>query len=203
MKTDSVRVGLTGGIGSGKSTVAAMLRKLGAFVVDADAVSHTATASNGAALPGIVSFFGAEFLDSKGALNRHKIRETIFKDPTAKSKLEQILHPLIRREMLAEADVASSRGAPCVVFDIPLLVESEAWRNFVNSVLVVDCTPEKQVRRVKERSGFSDEMVQSVISAQATRHDRLQAADIVLFNDDCSLEQLSTCVQAIASKIGL
>lgn len=203
MKADPVHVGLTGGIGSGKSTVALMLQKLGAVVVDADAISRAATAPDGAALPGIATLFGPDFLGTDGALNRPKMRETVFNDPTAKSKLEQILHPLIRREMVAQADLASSRGAHCVVFDIPLLVESGTWRNFVNSVLVVDCTQDTQIRRVKERSGYSDEMVLSVISAQASRQDRLQTADIVLFNDDCSLGHLATCVQTIASKIGL
>lgn len=203
VKTDPVHVGLTGGIGSGKSTVAAMLQKLGAAIVDADAISRATTAPNGAALPAIATCFGPDFLSIDGALNRQKMRETIFRDPAAKSQLEHILHPLIRREMLAEAAMASSRGVPCVVFDIPLLVESGAWRNFVDSVLVVDCTPETQIQRVKERNGLSEEIVLSVISTQANRNDRLRAADIILFNDGCSLEQLATCVQAVASKIGL
>lgn len=203
VRTDPVLLGLTGGIGSGKSTVAAMLTNLGAAIIDADAFSRAATAPKGLALPAIASLFGPEFLSADGSLNRQKMRDTIFREPEAKRKLENILHPLIRSEMLTSANLASSRGAPCVVFDIPLLVESEAWRNLVDSVLVVDCTQETQMRRVKERNGLSEEVILSIISTQASRNDRLRAADIVLFNDSCSLGQLASCVQAIAAKIGL
>ena len=203
MKTVPFHIGLTGGIGSGKSTVAAMLQKLGAAIVDADAISRATTAPEGAAISRISTTFGPEYLDSDGALNRENMRKTIFTDASAKSKLEHILHPLIRHQMLAQANLASDAGATCVVFDIPLLVESGAWRSFVNSVVVVDCTLEMQLLRVKQRSGISDDMVRSVISAQASRNDRLNAADIVIFNDSCSMGQLATCVQAIASRIGL
>lgn len=203
VKSDPVQIGLTGGIGSGKSTVATMLQKLGAIIVDADAISRAVTAAGGAAVPEIATVFGPEFVDLDGALDRHKMRETVFKDSNAKKNLEQILHPLIRREMLIQAELASSRGASCVVFEIPLLVESGTWRNFVDSVLIVDCTAETQKRRVKERNGLSDEMVHNVMAAQASRRDRLAAADIVLFNDNCSLNQLAARVQAIAFKIGL
>lgn len=171
--------------------------------MDADAISRATTASNGIAIPEIAAAFGPEFIDWDGALNRQKMREIAFKDSTAKEKLELILHPLVRREMLAQAKLATSRGANCVVFDIPLLVESGTWRSFLNSVLVVDCKVETQMLRVKARSGLAQEIVQSIISAQVSRGDRLRAADIVLFNDGCSLERLATQVRAIASEIGL
>lgn len=203
MKALPVHIGLTGGIGSGKSTVAALLHKLGASVVDADAISRAATAPNGSAMPEIAIAFGPAFVALDGALNRTKMREAVFKDPAAKKKLEHIVHPLVRREMLAQADFAISRDATCVVFDIPLLVESGEWRSFLDSVLVVDCTVESQVLRVKERSGLAEETVRSVISAQASRSDRLRAADVVIFNDYCSLAQLAAQVQSIAYEIGL
>lgn len=206
LKTQSVRViriGLTGGIGSGKSTVATMLQDLGAVIVDADAIARAITAPQGVALSGIAALFGPLFFDSAGALNREKMREIVFKDPTAKSKLENLLHPLIRQEMRAQADLACAQGATFLVFDIPLLVESGDWRNHLDFVLVVDCTPETQILRVRERNGFSSEVVRTVISAQASRKDRLQAADMVLFNDHCSLDQLASCVRAIVSKFGL
>lgn len=171
--------------------------------MDADAISHAATASNGTAIPEIATAFGPEFIDRDGALNRQRMREIAFNDSTAKKKLERILHPLVRREILAQATLATSRGATCLVFDIPLLVELGTWRNSLNSVLVVDCTVETQILRVKARSGLAQEIVQSIISAQAGRGDRLRAADIVLFNDGCTLEQLAIQVRAIASEIGL
>ena len=203
MKIAPVRLGLTGGIGSGKSTVAGMLQKLGAVIVDADAISRTSTATNGVAITEIAAVFGPEFIDSDRALNRQKMRETIFKDPAAKSKLERIVHPLIRKEMLAQAVFASSNGAACVVFDIPLLVESGTWRNFVHSVLVIDCTGETQLQRVKERSGLTNETIQRIVASQTNREDRLRAADFVIFNNSCSTDQLAISVRAIASKIGL
>ena len=198
-----VRLGLTGGIGSGKSTVAALLQKLQASIVDADTISRLLTTRSGAALREIAATFGPEFISSSGDLNREMMRETVFQNSSAKSKLERILHPLIRQEMLVQADFASSRGAPCVVFDIPLLVETRSWRDFVDLVLVVDCTPSTQISRVKARNGLSKTIVQSVMAAQASREERLHAADIVLFNDNCTLEQLADSVSAIAWKIGL
>lgn len=203
MATYPIRLGLTGGIGSGKSTVASMLQKLSAVVVDADAIARELTASNGEALPHIVALFGPNYIDIDGKLNRDKMRATVFKEPWAKRQLEDILHPLIREKMLMRARSASFHGAACVVFDIPLLVESGSWRNFVDCVLVVDCTPETQMNRVKARNGFSDAEVRTILAAQASRAWRLRAADIVLFNDNCSLANLAVNVRAIAQKIGL
>jgi len=199
----AIRLGLTGGIGSGKSTVAAMLQKLQAFIVDADAISRQLTTHDGPALPQIAAIFGPEFIDTSGALNRERMREVVFQNTSAKSKLERILHPLIRQQMLKQADYASSQGFACVVFDVPLLVESGSWRNFVDVVLVVDCTPATQLSRVEARNGLSAAVVQNMMAAQASRGERLRAADIVLFNDNCSLEQLASTVSAIAPKIGL
>lgn len=203
VKGNAIRLGLTGGIGSGKSTVAAMLQGLNASVIDADEISRRLTARQGAALPQIAATFGPAFIDANGALNRPKMRETVFNDSSAKTRLEGILHPLIREEMLVQANLACAQGAACVVLDIPLLVESGAWRNFIDLVLVVDCTASTQVSRVIARNGLSDAAVQSMMAAQLSREERLLAADIVLFNDDCSMEQLVSSVSAIAPKIGL
>ena len=203
VKVSPLRIGLTGGIGSGKSTVAAILHTLGAAIVDADAISRATTAPGGAAIAQIAKAFGTEFIDQKGALNREKMRQAIFTDALKKSKLENILHPLIRHEMLMQANAAFSAHARCVVLDIPLLVESGAWRSSVDSVVVIDCTPETQASRVRQRSALPDDVIRTIISAQACRIDRLNAADIVVFNDHCSIAQLVTRVQAIASRIGL
>ena len=203
MAVRSIRVGITGGIGSGKSTVAAILNKLKAIVIDADEISRRLTASKGAALPQIEAIFGSEFLDDNGELNREKMREIVFNDFSARNRLQRILHPHIQREVLAQANLASDKGAACVVFDIPLLVESGYWRSFVDLVLVVDCTVGTQLNRVKARSGLSDTIVQNVMAAQVSREERLNAADIVVFNDNCSLEQLALSVHRSAQKIGL
>ena len=203
VKKRVVRVGLTGGIGSGKSTVAAMLQALGAEVIDADAISRTLTASGGAAIPSIAAVFGVDVIDSHGAMDRVKIREIVFNDASAKSRLENVLHPLIRQEMLFRANSPSLHSASCIVFDIPLFVESGAWNKFVDLVLVVDCTAQIQLARVQARSELPLPLIEKIVSTQASREVRLQVADIVLFNDTCSLEQLAEYVQKISTKLGL
>ena len=198
----SIRVGVTGGIGSGKSTVAAILSQLKAIVIDADAISRRLTAGKGEALPQIKAIFGSKLLNENGGLNREKMREIVFNDSAAKDQLQRILHPLIQKEMLAQANFESNKGAACIVFDIPLLVESGVWRSLVDLVLVVDCTTNTQLNRIRARDGLSDTIVQTVMAAQVGRNERLNAADIVVFNDNCSLDQLGLNVQACAQKIG-
>ena len=202
MAVRSIRVGVTGGIGSGKSTVAALLNQLKAIVIDADAISRELTASKGEALPQIEAIFGSKLFDDNGGLNREKMRDIVFNDSSAKGQLQRILHPLIQKEMLAQANFASNKGTACIVFDIPLLVESGYWRSLVDLVLVVDCTADTQLNRVRSRDGLSDTIVQTVMAAQVSREERLNAADIVVFNDSCSLDQLALSVQACAQKIG-
>lgn len=199
----SIRVGVTGGIGSGKSTVATMLGKFGAAVIDADAISREITASHGIAIPQIRASFGSEFIDATGALDRTKMRGMIFRDPSAKNRLEHILHPIIQHEMHRQADNATDKCVSGVVFDIPLLVESKSWRSFLDYVLVVDCTVETQIARVKVRNALTEAAVRDILEVQVGRLTRLGSADMVIFNDNCSLEQLANQVQAISTEIGL
>ena len=185
----ALRIGLTGGIGSGKSTVAGLLVEHGAALVDSDAIARQLTLPGGAAIEPIRAVFGASFIDAQGALNRARMRELAFTDASAKTRLETILHPLIAIETEAQA---GSAAAHVIVFDVPLLVESGRWRGRVDKVLVVDCLEATQVERVAARSGWSREAVQAVIASQASRTARRAAADAVIFNDGISLEQLSS-----------
>lgn len=173
-------VGLTGGIGSGKTTVADMLAARGAAVVDTDLIAHQLTAPGGAAIPAIHAQFGEAFLTPEGAMDRAKMRAYVFSEPGAKARLEGILHPLIRIE--TEHAAAEAQGA-YLVFVVPLLVESGSWRERVTRVLVVDCAESTQVRRVISRSGLPEPQVRAIMAAQATREQRLAAADDVIDND--------------------
>jgi dephospho-CoA kinase len=196
-------LGLTGGIGSGKSTVATLLADLGAGVIDADAISRATTAAHGTALPLIAAEFGADYLGEDGALNRERMRQHIFADPRAKARLEAIIHPLVGLEVAAQTRQLTEAGKACIVFDIPLLVESGHWRRRLERVLVVDCSPATQVSRVVARNGMSASEVQKIIAAQATRQQRLSAADSVVYNDGISLPELATQVQTIGLQFGL
>jgi dephospho-CoA kinase len=189
------RIGLTGGIGSGKSTVANLLRECGAWVVDSDALAHRLTAPGGAAIPVIAEHFGAGMIDPQGALDRARMRERVFTDPTARKALEAILHPMIGAATQAEAERAPP--ATTVVFDVPLLVESRHWLGRVERVLVVDCAEATQVSRVMQRNGWEAEAVERVIAQQASRAARRAAADAVIFNDAVSLDTLRAQVQAL------
>ena len=174
-----LRLGLTGGIGSGKSTVAQLLATMGAQVLDADALSRASTAAGGSAMPDIRRVFGDSFVAPDGSLNRDRMRERVFSDPTARHALEAIVHPCVHQAM---DEALRHSSAPCTVFDVPLLVESGRWRSRVDEVLVVDCDTETQTIRVMARSGWTAEAVNAVIRQQATRTQRLAAADAVLFN---------------------
>ena len=198
-----IRVGLTGGIGSGKSTVLQILTGLGAAAIDADAISRSVTAPGGAAIPAIVQRFGAAFIGPDGALDRERMREQVYADPLARRKLEAIIHPLVGQEIERQVEGARSLARPCAVFDIPLLVESGRWRPKLDRVLVVDCHPETQVRRVQARNGLAAETVGGIIAAQATRAQRLAAADLVIFNDRISLAELQAEVEQAAKSFGL
>lgn len=190
-----LRIGLTGGIGSGKSTVAAGLVARGAVLVDTDAISRALTAAGGAALPAIAEAFGAAAIGLDGALDRAHMREQVFADPRARHRLEAILHPMIAAETARQAAAA---GAATVVFDVPLLTEAgPRWRRQVDRVLVVDCSEATQLARVMRRSGWPRETVERVIAQQATRAQRRAIADAVIHNDGLSLEQLETQVQRL------
>jgi dephospho-CoA kinase len=198
-----MRIGLTGGIGSGKSTVLAMLQALGAAAIDADAISRATTAPGGAAIARIAECFGADFITPEGALDRAKMRERAYAHPEARRELEQIIHPLVGEEIARQVEAAQAAGARCIVFDIPLLVESGRWRAQVQRVLVVDCDPETQVARVVARSALTPEAVRAIIAAQAPRALRLAAADLVICNEALSLQALRNEVEQAARSFGL
>jgi dephospho-CoA kinase len=175
-----LRVGLTGGIGSGKSVVAAQFAALGASIIDTDQIARSMTVPGGPAMPAIVAEFGPEFADASGAMDRERMRALVFSDLGAKARLEGILHPLIRATALAAAE--SATGA-YVIYDVPLLVESGSWRDRVDRVLVVDCPEDVQVARVTARSGLDASQVRAIMATQATRAARLAAADDIINNE--------------------
>ncbi|HYW56360.1 MAG TPA: dephospho-CoA kinase [Polaromonas sp.] len=197
----ALRVGLTGGIGSGKSTVANMLAACGAAVIDSDAIARAVTAPGGAAIDLISAQFGARFITPEGALNRDLMRQLAFSDATARKQLEEIVHPLVGAETAKQAAQASSA---CIVFDVPLLVESGRWRQKVDQVLVIDCSEETQISRVMARNGWTREAVVQVMAGQASRSQRLAAADICIYNDaSLSLDALTLEVGLLAQRFGL
>lgn len=189
-----LRLGLTGGIGSGKSTVGHMLQDRGATVIDADAIARSVTAPQGAAMPAIARTFGTDFVDAHGALDRERMRAHVFAHATAKQTLEAIIHPLVAQETQRQVGLATAAGARVLVFDVPLLVESGRWRTQVDRVLVVDCLAETQIQRVMTRSQLTRDTVTAIIAAQATRPTRLKAADWVIYNDGISTDGLRQLV---------
>ncbi len=198
------RIGLTGGIGSGKSTVASMLAKHGAAVIDADAISRSVTAPGGRAIEAIATIFGADMITPDGAMNRQAMRERIFQDPQAKRQLEAIIHPLVSLITAEQAQHALDTGHRCLVFDVPLLVESgERWRRQVDRVLVVDCNTETQRQRVMARNGLPPEEIDRIIAQQASRAQRLACADVVIVNQSLSLAELEAQVTQVAADFGL
>ncbi|WP_028603544.1 dephospho-CoA kinase [Ottowia thiooxydans] len=200
-----LRLGLTGGIGSGKSTVAGMLAEYGAAIIDSDAISRATTAVGGVALPAIEAAFGSQMIGMDGALDRATMRQLVFSDPSARQRLEAIVHPLISHEVDRQASLGVEQGKKFLVFDVPLLVESGArWRSKVDRVLVVDCPAQTQIERVMVRSGLTSEEVQRVIDAQASREARLSAADIVIYNGSgVSLSTLHESVENVVTSLGL
>ncbi|CAN5916279.1 dephospho-CoA kinase [soil metagenome] len=188
------RLGLTGGIGSGKSTVAAMLVACGAALVDTDAISRALTRPFGPAIEPIRSAFGDAVIAPDGSLDRAQMRSIVFEDPTRKAALEGILHPMIGAECDFQAAAAAGQ---LIVFDVPLLVESGRWRARVDRILVVDATADVQVSRVMARSNWTREMTLSVLALQASRSTRLKAADAVIFNGGKSFAQLAEEVRVL------
>lgn len=186
-------VGLTGGIGSGKSAAADEFARLGAAVVDTDAIAHELTRAGGAAIAGVRRALGDEFVDATGAMERAKVRALVFADAAAKARLEGLLHPMIRAE--SERRIAAA-AAPYVVHVVPLLVESPDYRRRVQRVLVVDCPPQVQKARVRQRSGLAAGEIERIIGAQLPRATRLAAADDVIDNSG-SLAALHKQVRAL------
>ena len=190
----SLRIGLTGGIGSGKSTVAGLLVQRGATLIDSDSIARSLTSPGGAAMAAICARFGDDVISADGSLDREHMRDLAFADPALRAALEAILHPLIgeRTQELA----AAAPGA--IVFDVPLLVETGRWRRTVDRVLVVDCSEATQLDRVMRRSGWDADAVRRVTAAQAPRARRLAAADAWIHNDAIGLEALAREVEALA-----
>ena len=199
----TLRLGLTGGIGSGKSTVAQLLGQLGAAIFDADAISRSVTASRGSAIGAIAAEFGPEFINADGALDRDRMRAMAYSDAKARKRLEAIVHPLIGREIERQSEAAIRNGHRCLVFDVPLLVESGHWRQKVDRVVVIDCTPAVQIERVMARSGLTRQEVEKIMESQAPRAIRLRAADAVVFNDQQNLDQLAHKVKHLGQRFGL
>jgi dephospho-CoA kinase len=191
--TAAFSVGLTGGIGSGKTLVSAALQSLGAAIVDTDLIAHALTAPGGAAMGPIAAQFGAEFVTPDGALDRDRMRALAFRTPTAKKRLEGILHPLIRT-VAEEQGREAARLAPYVVFVVPLLVESGNWERRVDRVLVVDCSVTTQIERVQRRSNLDADAVRRIIGQQVPRPARLDAADDVILNESDT--------QAVVQRVG-
>ena len=190
-------IGLTGGIGSGKSTVARHLVALGAALVDTDAIAHALTAPGGAAMPALQQRFGADVADASGALDRARMRALVLADPDAKRQLEAVLHPMIGDQATVQADAAWQAGQRVVVFDVPLLGEASPWRQRCQRILVVDCSADTQVQRVMARSGWPEDQVRRVIALQASREARRAIADAVIDNDQLSPEALGLEVAAL------
>lgn len=186
-------VGLTGGIGSGKSTVADLFAAHGVPLVDTDRIAHRITAPHGMAMPQIAAEFGNVFVAVDGSLDRARMRALVFSDEGARKRLEAITHPLIRAE--TEREQRDAQG-PYVIVVVPLLVESGNWKTRVNRVLTVDCSVDTQISRVMLRNGFSREQVLAIIGRQATREARLAAADDVIDNDNVPLDALKAQVDA-------
>jgi len=197
------KLGLTGGIGSGKTTVAGILSRLGARVIDADAISRNVTAAQGVAIEPIATAFGSRSIGADGALDREWMRNLVFNDKTAKLRLEHIVHPLVTQQIEFHTNLAKADEVRCLVLDIPLLVESGYWRKTLDHILVVDCTVTTQIERVLRRSGLSQSEVEKIIKAQASRLWRRQAADFVVFNDCKSLDEIGGELAWMGEQFGL
>ena len=176
----SFSVGLTGGIGCGKSTVANLFAERGATVIDTDLIAHQLTASGGIALPIIRAQFGDAFITAEGAMDRARMRAHVFAEPAEKQRLESILHPLIRQETERAAACASGSY---IIFVVPLLIESGTWKERVSRVLVIDCPEELQIARVMRRSNLTEAQVRAIMAAQVSRETRLATADNIIVND--------------------
>jgi dephospho-CoA kinase len=201
-------IGLTGGIGSGKTVVSDRFAALGAGVIDSDVLARSVTAPGGAAIAPIAAAFGHAFITPDGALDRARMRECVFNDPQARGRLEAITHPLIRAESARALAAMQLRALPYLIYAVPLLVESGQHlprtdpapvgrtRRF-DRILLVDCSVNTQIQRVMSRSGLDDAQARAIIAAQATREQRRAAADDILFNENLSLTALHMQIDAL------
>lgn len=198
-----MRVGLTGGIGSGKSTLGKMLESCGAALIDADAIARGVTAAGGAAIPEIRTTFGQDAIDATGAMDRARMRAMAFADAQARAQLEAIVHPWVTRLSDQQARDAAAAGHCAIVFDIPLLVESGRWVRKLDAVVVVDCSTETQIHRVIARNGLQRAAVQAILGTQASRKTRRAAADVIILNDGIALDALRSHAMQLARLFGL
>jgi dephospho-CoA kinase len=199
-----LRLGLTGGIGSGKSTVASILARAGAAIMDADAISRSLTQQGGRAIPAILAQFGETLISPDGAMDREAMRALVFSNPSSKRQLEAIVHPLVGQVLQEQSNAALAAGQVCLVYDVPLLVESgDRWRRQVDWVCVVDCEVETQIQRVMARNSLSRADVERIISQQASRQQRLACADAVIFNEGIDLAHLEHLVHKMMTRFGL
>lgn len=204
MRGRASRIGLTGGIGSGKSTFGALLQKRGAALVDSDQIARQVTGPGGAAIAAIVQRFGPEFVDDTGALDRGRMRELAYSAPDARTALEAIVHPLVSLHSSQQAQAAEDAGTRVIVFDVPLLVESGRWVQRLDTVIVIDCPPAVQIQRVMSRSGLNQSTVEAILAAQSPRNIRRASADIVVHNgDNCTLADLQKMAEQVATRLGL
>ena len=197
------RLGVTGGIGSGKSTFAAMLAARGAVHIDADQIARGVTAAGGLAMAPIATAFGQDLVADDGGLHRERMRALAFADASARQRLEAIVHPLVGQATAERIVQAEQAGVALIVLDIPLLVESGRWSRQLDQVLVVDCSEATQIRRVIERSQLAPEAIERILAAQATRQARRAAADMIIYNDTQDLERLRAQAVRIAALFGL
>jgi dephospho-CoA kinase len=197
------RIGLTGGIGSGKSTAAQVLAHMGASVLDADAIARSVTATGGLAIAPLRAHFGDAVIDAQGALDRPKMRALVFADPNAKQHLEAIVHPLVQQAIDQQAQLALDGGARVLIFDIPLLVESGRWRSQVDGVLVIDCSIDTQIARVHARNAWPREQILAVIQSQASRAQRQAAADWIILNEGLDISTFEEKVMQLGQQWGL
>jgi dephospho-CoA kinase len=191
-----LRIGLTGGIGSGKSTVASMLVRQGATLVDTDAIARRLTQAGGTAMPALIEAFGPAITTADGGLDREAMRKLAFADANVRRRLEAVLHPMIGDEARREADCAASAA---VVFDVPLLAASSAWRARVQRILVIDCSEATQIERVAARPGWTREAAAQAIAAQSSRAERRAIADAVIVNEGVDMASLQAEVGALWS----
>lgn len=203
MTSHPFRIGLTGGMGSGKSTVAALLAHAGALVIDADAIARAVTAPGGLAIAPLRAAFGPQCITKAGALDRAAMRALVFDNPAARTRLEGIIHPLVQQEAASRIAEAGRSNQRWVVLDIPLLVEHlDHWREQIDHVLVVDCDPDTQVARVTARDHLPESQIRKILEAQATRAQRLSVADTIIDNGkDVDNDQLQARVQAFVQRV--
>ena len=198
MSYQPTRLGLTGGIGSGKSSVANIFASLGAAVIDADAISRSLTSPQGKAIEALKLEFGVTMISADGGLDRQRMRLLVFSSASAKKRLENIMHPMIKREIQLQDQAALNANSYLIVYDIPLLVESNNWRPILDQVLVIDCLEQTQIERVMLRNALKKEDVEKIMANQANRKMRNCAADVLIFNDSITIEQLGEQVKQVA-----